>query len=239
MRAFGPGVGELSVETWVADLEAVVDAAGVERFDAAGGLAGRGDRGRIRCASPERVAGLVLYGGYARGRRVRGEGARAGGGMVVGDPRRDGRTRDPAFRHVFSMLFCRTADPEQMAWYDELLRRSTTTVTPRRPLRARGAVDVVECAAAVKAPTLVMHARGDHVVPVEEGRLLAELIPNARLRVAGVRRTTSCSPTSRRGSSSSASCAAFLGVPVAPPSPRPPASSARARSTCSSWWPRA
>ena len=28
-----PGVGALSVDTWVADLEAVVDAAGVERFD--------------------------------------------------------------------------------------------------------------------------------------------------------------------------------------------------------------
>jgi DNA-binding NarL/FixJ family response regulator len=33
----------------------------------------------------------------------------------------------------------------------------------------------------VSAPTLVVHARDDQVVPVEEGRLLAELIPDSRL----------------------------------------------------------
>jgi DNA-binding CsgD family transcriptional regulator len=35
----------------------------------------------------------------------------------------------------------------------------------------------------VHAPTLVMHVREDRVVPVEEGRLLAALIPGARFVV--------------------------------------------------------
>jgi DNA-binding CsgD family transcriptional regulator len=79
------------------------------------------------------------------------------------------------------MLFLPHASPEQMAWYDELLRASTTVDSAVALFRARGAVDVVESAGAVNAPTLVMHARGDRVVPAQEGRLLATLIPGSRL----------------------------------------------------------
>ena len=39
---------------------------------------------------------------------------------------------------------------------------------------------MVDLASRVTAPTLVAHARGDRVVPVEEGRLLAARIPGAR-----------------------------------------------------------
>ena len=52
-----------------------------------------------------------------------------------------------------------------------------------RLFRARGAVDVVDAARRVKVRALVIHAREDRVVPVEEGRLLASLIPGARLVV--------------------------------------------------------
>ena len=39
---------------------------------------------------------------------------------------------------------------------------------------------MLDVAARVTTPTLVAHARGDRVVPVEEGRLLAARIPGAR-----------------------------------------------------------
>ena len=42
-------------------------------------------------------------------------------------------------------------------------------------------LDVVELAAQVKTPTLVMHAKDELVVPVDQARLLATTIPNARL----------------------------------------------------------
>jgi pimeloyl-ACP methyl ester carboxylesterase/DNA-binding CsgD family transcriptional regulator len=174
-----PGVGALSVDTWVADLEAVVDAAGLERFDLLGVSQGAAIGVAYAARHPQRVAHLVLYGGYARGRRVRGQQEQED--ALVAAIRAGWTTDDPAFRHVFSMLFLPHGSPEQMAWYDELLRASTTVESAIALFRARGGVDVLDSAPEVKARTLVMHARADHVVPVQEGRLLAKLIPNAEL----------------------------------------------------------
>lgn len=41
--------------------------------------------------------------------------------------------------------------------------------------------NVAEALSRVQVPTLVLHARHDNVVPLEQGRLLAASIPNARL----------------------------------------------------------
>jgi DNA-binding CsgD family transcriptional regulator len=78
------------------------------------------------------------------------------------------------------MLFLPHGTAEQMEWYDELQRRSTSAVSAVRLYEARNRIDVVDVGPRVSAPTLVLHARGDRVVPVEEGRLLAAQIPGAR-----------------------------------------------------------
>jgi pimeloyl-ACP methyl ester carboxylesterase/DNA-binding CsgD family transcriptional regulator len=173
--------GELSVETWVADLTAVVDAAGFERFALLGVSQGAAIAVAYAAHHPDRVSDLVLYGGYARGRRLRGQGEQEE--ALVAAIRAGWTSDDPAFRRVFAMLFLPHGTPAQMAWYDQLLRTTTSADTAVRLFRARGAIDVTAVAEAVKARTLVAHARGDRVVPVEEGRLLAALIPDARLVV--------------------------------------------------------
>src|ERR671939_1106228 len=66
-------VGDLSVERWVEDLEAVVAAADPREPFALLGIS----QGAATCAAyavrhPERVSRLVLYGGYARGTYCRG-----------------------------------------------------------------------------------------------------------------------------------------------------------------------
>ena len=81
------------------------------------------------------------------------------------------------------MLFLPAATAEQMRWYDDLQRHSTTAATAVRLYHARGRINVVEVAARVRTKTLVVHALGDRVVPVDEGRLLATLLPGARLVV--------------------------------------------------------
>jgi pimeloyl-ACP methyl ester carboxylesterase/DNA-binding CsgD family transcriptional regulator len=175
------GAREPSVETWVGDLESVVDAAGLERFALLGISQGAAIAVAYAARHPKRVSDLVLYGGYARGRRRRGQ--RRQEDALIAAIRAGWSGEDTAFRHVFSLLFLPRATPEQMAWYDDLLRRTTSPDTAVRLFRARGAVDVVETAPDVAMRTLVMHSRDDHVVPIEEGRLLASLIPDARFVV--------------------------------------------------------
>ena len=88
---------------------------------------------------------------------------------------------NPTFRHLFSMLFLPNGTAEQMDWYDELQRRSTSPEIAVRLYEARNRIDVSDMTAGVTTPTLVVHARNDRVVPAEEGRLLAARIPGARL----------------------------------------------------------
>ena len=119
--------GEPSLETWVADLETVVDAVGVDRLALLGVSQGAGIAVSYAVRYPERVSGLVLYGGYARGRRLRGQ--REQDDAVVASIRAGWTRDDPTYRHVFSALFLPDGTPEQKAWYEDLLRASTSADT--------------------------------------------------------------------------------------------------------------
>jgi len=173
-------VGELSVDTWVADLEAVVDAAGLDRF-ALLDVSQSGDRDRLRGPPSRARHAPRLYGGYARGRKFRRALRAARKTRWCPRSAPAGRLRPPTLRHLFSMLFLPYGTDEQMALYDELQRRSTSAATAARLYDARGSINVVDLVPQVTTKTLVMHARGDRVVPVEEGRLLGARIPDARL----------------------------------------------------------
>jgi pimeloyl-ACP methyl ester carboxylesterase/DNA-binding CsgD family transcriptional regulator len=177
----GIGVAEPSLDTWLGDLEAVVDAEGLERFALLGISQGAAIAVAYAARHPGRVSDLVLYGGYGRGRRRRGQ--RRQEDALIAAIRAGWTDDDPAFRRVFSLLFLPNATPEQMSWYDELLRTTTSPDTAVGLFRARGTVEALDSARDVRVRTLVMHARDDRVVPVEEGRLLASLIPDARFVV--------------------------------------------------------
>jgi pimeloyl-ACP methyl ester carboxylesterase/DNA-binding CsgD family transcriptional regulator len=172
-------IGDPSVETWVGDLRAVVDAAGLERFVLLGVSQGAAIAVAYAARYPERVSDLVLYGGFARGRRLRGQ--RSQEDALIAAIRAGWDDEDSAYRHLFSMLFLPRGTPEQMAWYDQLLRTTTSAENAARLFSARGGIDVVDVAREVRARTLVVHARDDRIVPPAEGRLLATLIPGARL----------------------------------------------------------
>jgi pimeloyl-ACP methyl ester carboxylesterase/DNA-binding CsgD family transcriptional regulator len=173
-------VGELSFDAWVSDLETVVAAAGHERFALLGVSQGAAVALVYAARHPDRVTHLVLYGAYARGRHWRGAEERAHGEAMISAIRAGWTEATPTFRHLFSMLFLPHGTAEQMAWYDELQRRSASAETAVRLYDARNDIDVLDRASSVTAPTLVLHARGDRVVPVEEGRLLAARVPGAR-----------------------------------------------------------
>jgi pimeloyl-ACP methyl ester carboxylesterase/DNA-binding CsgD family transcriptional regulator len=169
-----------TLHTYVGDLAAVVDAAGLERF-ALLGLSGGGPPAiEYAARNPERVTQLVLYGSYARGRHRRGE-SQAEQSRVVGELIRVGWGGTvPAFRQVFTSMFIPNAGEEQKRWYDEMQQASSSGEVAARLWRSRTGTDVSDTARTVTQPALVLHARDDRVVPYEEGRRLASLLPNAR-----------------------------------------------------------
>jgi pimeloyl-ACP methyl ester carboxylesterase/DNA-binding CsgD family transcriptional regulator len=177
-RAAGPA----SLEVWVQDLETVVDAAGLDRFALFGCSQGCAVSIAYAVRHPGRVSSLVLLGGYARGmmwRNPRPEEVREARLLI--DLIEVGWGRDnPAFRQVFTSLFIPEGTAEQIRWFNDLQRMSTTPENAARTIAAFGQVDVTGLAPTVGCPTLVLHARGDARVPFEEGRLIAGLIPGAR-----------------------------------------------------------
>ena len=173
---------EISLEAWVRDLEAVVDAAGLERFP----LLGVSQGGAISIAyahrHPERVSHLVLYGAFGRGRLQRGAGRQAIDETLLYYKLIElgWGTDHAAFRSVFATEFMPGGSQDLIHGFDELQRLSTSGATAVRTMQAADQVDILGLAHGIACPTLVLHARGDQRIPFEEGRLLASAIPNAR-----------------------------------------------------------
>jgi pimeloyl-ACP methyl ester carboxylesterase/DNA-binding CsgD family transcriptional regulator len=175
-------VEDLSLDARVADLEAVIDAAALERLDLLGLSQGGPAAIAYAARHPERVDHLVLYGTYARGRLKRdpSPSEREHAELMISLIRMGWGQGKPAFRRLFTTMFIPDASPEQMEWFDELQRVTTEPETAVRIRHARNAEDVTRAAKQVMAPTLVLHARDDGLTPFAEGRLLATLIPGAR-----------------------------------------------------------
>ena len=175
-------VEDLSFESFVLDLESVVDAVGLSRF----ALLGISQGGAVAIAyavrHPERVSHLILYGAYALGWAKRGappeelERRQAQLTLIKLGWGQD----NPAFRQLWTTLYMPDATPEQMRWFNDLQRITTSPENATRLFRELGNIDVLDLLPQVKVPTLVLHCRSEVAVPFEEGRRLAALIPGAR-----------------------------------------------------------
>jgi pimeloyl-ACP methyl ester carboxylesterase len=166
----------------VHDLEAVVDAAGVERFALLGLSQGCAVSIGYAIRHPERVTHLVLYGGFAVGwnKRARTEAEREQAAAMVTLMRLGWGQEDPAFRQLFTSQFIPGGTKQQADWFNELQRISTSPADAVRNFKANGEIDVTDLLAKVTVPTLVMHARNDARVPFDAGRRMAAGIPGAR-----------------------------------------------------------
>jgi DNA-binding CsgD family transcriptional regulator len=80
---------------------------------------------------------------------------------------------------VFTTLFLPGGTDAQMAWFDELQRASCSGEHAACSRAVRYGVDISDLARRITVPTLVLHAQEDAVVPFDEGRNLASLIPGA------------------------------------------------------------
>jgi len=175
-------VGDLTFERWVEDLEAVVDAAGIdEPFTLLGISQGASVCVAYAARHPERVSRLLLYGAYARGWARRGDAAGEREYQAITELVRSGWGRDnPAFRQVFTSRFIPGASSEQIEWFNDLCRKTASPEVAAQLLELRSHIDVSLLLREVQAPTLVIHSRGDAVAPIAEGRFLAAGIPGAQ-----------------------------------------------------------
>ncbi len=176
-------IERFAFDDWVDDLEAVVDAAGLDRFS----LLGISQGGSVAIAyavrHPERVSHLVLLGASAQGRRKR---ARTSDELELAEARIDivrlgwGRP-DPTYRQIFVARFLPDATQEQWRSFDELQRRSTSPENAWRFVDEFGNIDVTGIAPRLTVPTLIMCSRREPDNTFEQSRMLAALIPGSRL----------------------------------------------------------
>ena len=173
-------VDELSLDAWVSDLETVVDAVGVERFPLLGISQGSAISVAYAAKHPERVSRLILYGGFALGGKKRSPAEKEKRNAMATLMRLGWGLDNPNFRQLFTGLFIPGGTQEQADSLNELQRRTTSPECAARYFDVVGDFDITDLLAKVKAPTLVMHVRGDLVAPIEAGRQLAAGIPGAR-----------------------------------------------------------
>jgi pimeloyl-ACP methyl ester carboxylesterase len=104
-------------------------------------------------------------------------------GQAVADAMRVGWTLEtPAYRNVFITLMAPNADGVQLRIYNEFLRGLNNGRDAASMMESLMSLDTSEAARSLDLPALVIHARGDQLVPLDTGgRDLAGLIPGARL----------------------------------------------------------
>jgi class 3 adenylate cyclase/pimeloyl-ACP methyl ester carboxylesterase len=167
-------VTDLSFETQLADLEAVIEASGLDRFALEGfyysGLAAIA----YAAKNPDRVSHLVLWCAFANAEEI------------------SNRQGSDALRHLLENdyeLFTETMTHQLFGWGSgdsahqvaALMRESLSKEVAWQSWGVYSYVDVRPLLAQVQCPTLVMHRRQFPMVSVQQARQLAAGIPNARL----------------------------------------------------------
>ncbi len=171
-----------SLESAVEELAVVMDAAGLQRAALLGISGGAAPAIAYAARHPDRVSALVLLGGYAQG-------------LMHGTPSAEqlayvqaqaqlielgwGVRNSPVQQFITATLLP-DGTPEQVAALNEQQRRSCDGRQAKAFFLSRLSLDVRPELAAVRCPTLVLHAEGDAAVSVERGRELAAAIPGAR-----------------------------------------------------------
>lgn len=172
-------VDNLSLESLVADLEAVVDSNSAEQFP----LFAVSQGGPVAIAytvrHPEKVSHLIMLGSFPAGWRVTANtpevlAKREAQQTLI---RQGWNSKNPAFRQMWTTLCIPDGNEAERDSFNELQRSSATAEAASRIFEAIGNLDVRDLLREVQVPTLICHARNDAVVPFEEGRRMASMMP--------------------------------------------------------------
>lgn len=164
------------------DILATLDHLGVQRAWLFGSAIGGTQALAFALRHPDRVAGLILWGTSAVGRRQ--PDAPWGLGDDDVQPWLQSLT-DPAHYRRSLRCFAPSVadDPAVQRWYARLLRHAATPRAVAAMLDGLRGVDLRPALPRLRVPTLVLHRRGDRLVPLAAGRQIAAAVPQAELRV--------------------------------------------------------
>jgi pimeloyl-ACP methyl ester carboxylesterase len=172
---------DISFDKMVDDLRSVIDCYDYEKV----AIFGPSQAASVSIAytreHPQRVSHLILYGGYARGRRRRGDPeAEAESEALVTLIRQGWGRENPAFRQTLTSLFMPDASQEQAAWFNKFQKACGPGPNIARFREVFDKMDIADLVAGVKVPTLVVHCVEDSVSPLSEGKFLASRISGAQ-----------------------------------------------------------
>ena len=173
-------VDDFSLERQIEDFEAVVDAAGLDRFPILGISQAAAFSVAYAAKHPERVTKLVFYGGYDRGWRRTGDPATLASREAMLSLIEHDWGNAMATPELLSATYMPNAKPEYWRWFGDLQRKTSTGRNAAAMMDAYGDIDVSPLLKDVRAPAIVLHARGDRGVAFERGQSLAAGLPDAR-----------------------------------------------------------
>ena len=172
---------DISFDKMVDDLERAIDCYDFEKVAIFGASQAASVAIAYLTRRPEKVSHLVLYGGYARGRRRRGNPDAAAESEALVTLIRQGWGADnPAFRQTMTSLFMPDATAEEVAWFNDFQKACGPAENIARFREVFDEMDVSGLLSGVNVPTLVIHCDEDSVAPISEGRFLASRIPGAQ-----------------------------------------------------------
>ncbi len=178
-----PGVGmsdrevredDLTLDGELALLRAVIDGTDLDRVTLVGGSSGSSAAIAYAARHPDRVERLLLYGAYADGPSITPPDVREAVLATV-------RSHWGLGSRMLADLFVGDADAAERERLARYQRAAASPEVAAALLESVYRTDVRADAAAVRAPTLVVHRRGDRAIPYRLGRELAATIPDATL----------------------------------------------------------
>jgi DNA-binding winged helix-turn-helix (wHTH) protein len=185
----GSGLSDLDVDDYstvrsAKDAKAVLDTLGIDQVALFGSSSGAMIAVEFASMFPSSVSHLMTLGGYVDGRSVRDGNASSPTEDVILNMAKAGwETPDSSFMTGYLAVYFPTAGPEVLRQIARDLQNSCPIENEIRGRDFFNQLSIADLLGNVRAPTFVMHCRGDAVHPLSEGQKMARGIADAELMI--------------------------------------------------------